>query len=168
MRTLHGRIRSFYGAHPLHLLTLLACFALAGYVVRVIGLTALWNPAVWWQGILVWFIGAVVLHDLVLFPLYALADRAVTGLLRRRSGTPEVPAVNYVRVPFLASGLLFLLFFPGIIGQGADTYLARTGQTQGPFLNRWLLVTALSFGISAMVYAVRVGIARQHSRGAAG
>lgn len=87
-----------------------------------------------------WFIGAVVLHDLVLFPLYALADRGFTALVRRRGGqrdTPAVPVLNYVRVPVLASGLLLLLFFPGIIDQEADTYLTATGQTQDFFLNRW-------------------------------
>jgi len=50
---------------------------------------------VWWQSILVWFLGAVVLHDLVLFPLYALADRAHTagvhGLRRRRRHHREHP-----------------------------------------------------------------------------
>jgi len=48
---LAGWFRSFYGAHLLTLLTLLTSFALVGYVVQVIGLTALWDPAVRWQGI---------------------------------------------------------------------------------------------------------------------
>ncbi len=157
------RFRAFYGAHPLHLLALLASFALVGYVVVVVGPPVLFDSSVWWQAIIVWFLGAVLLHDLVLFPLYALADRAVTGLLRRRRrGTPDVPVLNYLRVPVLASGLLLLLFFPGIIGQGGDTYLAATGQTQEPFLSRWLLFTAASFAISAIAYAVRVGRRRQH------
>jgi len=89
------RFRTFYGAHPLHLLAVLAGFALLGYIVSVAGPAALWNPSVWWQSILVWFLGAVVLHDLVLFPLYALADRAHTagvhGLRRRRRHHREHP-----------------------------------------------------------------------------
>ncbi|MGI8721185.1 MAG: hypothetical protein ACR2JG_03050 [Geodermatophilaceae bacterium] len=79
-----------------------------------------------------------------------------------------MPTVNYVRVPVLASGLLFLLFFPGITGQGASSYLAATGQTQEPFLTRWLLLTALGFGVSAITYALRVGRARRRERGTTG
>ncbi len=162
------RFRTFYGAHPLHLLAVLASFALLGYVVSVLGPTALWNPSVWWQSILVWFLGAVVLHDLVLFPLYALADRAHTTAmhaLRARIGRhnrpPLVPAVNYLRVPVLTSGLLFLVFFPGIIAQGASTYLAATGQTQAPFLGRWLLLTAIAFALSALAYTTHITLAHR-------
>lgn len=154
-----------YGAHPLQLLVLLGCFALVGYVVSVLGPRALWNPASWWQSILVWFVGAILVHDLVLFPLYALADRslaagwrALTG--RGRAGGPTVSSVNYLRLPALGSALLFLLFFPGIVRQGRQSYLAATGQTQEPFLGRWLLLTAVLFGVSAVAYAVRASLRR--------
>jgi len=163
------RFRTFYGAHPLHLLAVLAGFALLGYTVSVVGPAALWNPSVWWQSILVWFLGAVVLHDLVLFPLYALADRTHTTAvhtLRARIGRhdrpPRVSAVNYLRIPVLASGLLLLVFFPGIIAQGASTYLAATGQTQAPFLGRWLLLTAIAFALSALAYTTH--LARAHRK----
>ena len=49
-----------------------------------------------------------------------------------------------------------MLFLPGIIEQGAPTYLAATGQTQQPFLGRWLLLTAALFATSAVVYTVRL------------
>lgn len=164
-----ARFRALYGAHPLHLLAVLASFAVLGYVVYVMGPSTLWNPKVWWKSILVWFVGAVVLHDLILFPLYALADRAHTAgthALRRRLGhqpehPPRVSTVNYVRVPVLASGLLFLLFFPGIIAQGATTHLRATGQTQAPFLGRWLLLTAIIFTISALTYATHRALAHR-------
>ena len=163
------RFRTFYGAHPLHLLAVLASFALLAYIVSGVGPLALWNPSVWWQSILVWFLGAVVLHDLVLFPLYALADRVhTTGVhtSRRRRGhhpdrPPLVSAINYVRVPVLASGLLLLVFLPGIVEQGAPTYLAATGQTQAPFLDRWLLFTAIAFALSAVAYAVHYTLAQR-------
>ncbi len=162
------RFRAFYGAHPLHLLAVLASFALLGYIVSVVGPAALWKPSVWWQSILVWFLGAVVLHDLVLFPLYALADRAHTAAvhtLRARVGhrdrPPRVSVVNYLRIPVLASGLLFLVFFPGIIAQGASTYLAATGQTQAPFLGRWLLLTAIIFALSALAYTTHLALAHR-------
>ncbi len=164
LASLRARFAGFYGGHPLHLLVVLTGFALFGYVIAVIGPRTLWNTSVWWQSVLVWFLGAVVLHDLVLFPLYALADRTHTACLRaarsrREHRQPRVPAVNYLRVPVLASGLSFLLFFPGIVAQGSNTYLAATGQTQEPFLNRWLLAVAVIFALSAVAYAVHLGIA---------
>ncbi|MFC9665560.1 hypothetical protein ACFVJ5_35485 [Nocardia sp. NPDC127606] len=68
--------------------------------------------------------------------------------------------MNYIRIPTLGSGLLLLLFFPGIFEQGKATYLAATGQTQQPFLVRWLLVCAVMFGVSAFSYAIARWIAR--------
>jgi hypothetical protein len=123
-------------------------------VVATAGVGALWNHRTWWQSILVWFAAAVILHDLVLFPLYALADRIlVRGTRIRRL---PVPVVNHLRVPALGSGLTLLLFLPGIVKQGGPTLMAAAGQTQEMFLGRWLLLTAAMFGISAVVYAVRL------------
>ena len=120
MRTLIARFNALYGGNPLHLLGSIAARALAGYVVNVPGPQALWNTRVWWQSIAVWFVAAVIAHDLILFPLYALADRSVTGALaavrgrrtRRCVGLPHVSPLNYLRVPTLATGLSLLLFFP--------------------------------------------------------
>ncbi|TSD99574.1 hypothetical protein FOS14_11660 [Skermania sp. ID1734] len=141
-----ARFRRFYGAHVLHLLVLLACFAVFGYVVATIQPVTLWNSQKWWQSIAVWFAAAIIAHDLVLFPLYALADRVLAAVAPTR-------ALNYLRVPTLGSGLLLLVYLPGIIRQGGDTYLAATGQTQEPFLGRWLLISAAMFVLSALVYA---------------
>ncbi len=152
------RFRAVYGSHPLHLLTLVAGFALFGYVVATLTPAALWNARTWWQSILVWFAAAIVAHDLVLFPLYALADRIL--LRANRFTRLRVPLVNYVRVPALGSALTLLLFLPGIIKQGAPTVLAATGQTQEPFMGRWLLLTAAMFGISAILYAARLATTR--------
>ena len=147
-----------YGAGPLHLLALVACFALTGYVVSFLVGYPLFPR------IVIWFLAAVIAHDLVLFPLYALADRS--GHLLRTRAWPVSP-LNYVRIPALGAGLTLLLFLPGIIQQGAATYLAATGQTQAPFLARWLLLTAAMFGISAILYAVRSRRATAPSRAAA-
>jgi hypothetical protein len=169
MRLLIARFTAFYGSNPLHLLGTIAAWALAGYVVTVLGPHALWNHKVWWQSIAVWFLAAIIAHDLVLFPLYALADRSVTAALaavrNRRAGSPprvpRVSALNYVRVPTLATGLTLLLFFPGIIQQGQVSYFAATGQNQHPFLGRWLLLVAALYGFSALVYAIRLAIAER-------
>jgi hypothetical protein len=165
MRTLLARYRDFYGSHPLHLLTMLAGFALFGYILATVTPVTLWNPRIWWQSIAVWFAAAIVLHDLVLFPVYALADRllAIPADARRRRREPAVAALNYIRVPTLGSGLMLLVFLPGIIQQGELSYLAATGQNQEPFLGRWLLLTTAMFLTSAVVYAVRLVLARRRA-----
>ncbi|OBF26004.1 hypothetical protein A5724_32360 [Mycobacterium sp. ACS1612] len=164
MRNAITWFRNGYGAHPLHLLVLIAGFALAGYVVITIGPSALWNRHVWWQSILVWFAAAIIAHDLVLFPIYATVDRLLYAARLRhrtpRAAPTHVPVLNYVRVPAIGAALTLLVFLPGIIKQGAFTYWAATGQTQDPFLGRWLLLTAAMFGLSAIAYAVRLVMAR--------
>lgn len=160
-RSLLARYRDFYGSHPLHLLTMLAGFALLGYVVAVFKPQTLWNQQVWWQSIAVWFAAAVIAHDLMLFPLYALADRFLTLPADRPERQPRVPALNYIRLPALGSALTLLVFLPGIIEQGAPVYFAATGQTQEPFLGRWLLLSAAMLAASAVAYAVRLAVTRR-------
>ena len=166
MRSLLARYRDFYGSNPLHLLIILAGFALVGYLVATFEPTVFWNSKVWWQSIAVWLAAAVILHDLVLYPASALADRVLLSIpaVRPRQGGRQspVPAVNYIRIPTLASTLLLVVFLPGIIQQGARTHLAATGLTQEPYLPRWLLLTAAFFGTSAVLYAIqRVRVHRQ-------
>ena len=62
----------------------------------------------------------------------------------------------------MASGLLLLMFFPGIIQQGSASYERATGLTQAPFLGRWLLLTGAFFGVSAIAYAARTYQVRRH------
>lgn len=145
--------RRVYGSPPLHLLTVVAGFALLGYVITTMGVSALWNPGTWWQSIVVWFAAAVIGHDLVLYPLYALTDRILA--LSQRIAVP-VPLLNHLRVPALGAALTFLVFAPGILRQGGPTFTAATGLTQEPFLGRWLLLVAAMFAVSAAVYAIRL------------
>ena len=155
------RFRDLYGSHPLHLLLMLAGFALLGYIVATLTPQALWNPQVWWQSIAVWFAAAVIVHDFVLFPLYALADRLLALPAERTARRPAVAPLNYLRLPALGTALSFLVFSPGIIEQGAPVYQAATGQTQEPFLGRWLLLSAAMFGLSAIAYATRLALSRR-------
>ncbi|WP_218040330.1 hypothetical protein [Actinomadura sp. WMMB 499] len=155
MRAVPDRLRGLYGAGPPHVLALAVCFALAGYAaLRIFSTTP-------WPFVLAWFAGCVVAHDLVLFPLYAVADRALTGALRAgrartRAGPPRVSPLNHLRVPFAASGLLLLLFFPMIAQWRERDYTAASGRTEDPYLGRWLLVTAALFAGSAVLYALRL------------
>jgi hypothetical protein len=154
--------KRLYGEHVLHLIVLLGALALAAYTISVLGIDNLFNPRVWWQSIAVWFAVAVIGHDLILFPLYAFAERLLPRARRPAAAHPRlVPLTNYVRMPTLATGLTFLLFFPGIIGQGAFTYTAATGLTQEPFLERWLLLTSGFYLTSALCYVVRTVLRRR-------
>ena len=131
----------------------------------MLGVRNLFNPHVWWQSIAMWFVVAVVGHDLILFPFYALADRVLPTPRRVPNNgdrpPPRVPVKNYLRMPTLAAGLLLLMFLPGIIQQGAPAYQAATGQTQAPYLSRWLLLTAALYLASALCYAVKT-LLHQH------
>ncbi|MEU9861946.1 hypothetical protein AB0D99_13780 [Streptomyces sp. NPDC047971] len=142
--------RRRYGASPLHLLLVLASFALAAYAgVRLLKGDTL--------GVALWFVGAALLHDLVLLPLYAVTDRAVQRLFARGAEAGEGPArpsVNYVRVPLFVSGLLLLVWWPLILRR-VDTYTAATGLPADGFLGRWLLITAALLVGSAVVLLVR-------------
>ncbi|GGG01606.1 hypothetical protein GCM10007304_14510 [Rhodococcoides trifolii] len=160
------KFAKFYGANPLHLLAMIFCFVLGLAVVYTAGPMTFWNTDIWWQSIAVWFVGAAVAHDLVLFPLYAVADLSLRSGLdamrgRRRSRPPLVPVLNYIRVPVLATGLTFLMFFPGIIEQGKEAYVAATGLTQEPYLLRWIVLVAVMFASSAVLYAIRCAIVQK-------
>lgn len=167
MRRAAASFARLYGSRPLHLLTLITGFALLGYVIVTIKPVTLWNPHVWWQSIVVWFAAAIVAHDLVLFPIYACLDRLLSrigaGPTRVRS-SDRVQVLNYLRVPALGAGLTLIVFLPGIVEQGAGTYLAATGQTQDPFLGRWLLLCAAMFAGSAASCAIRVATTHRRTK----
>jgi hypothetical protein len=167
MPRVSSRFRAIYGSGPLHLLTMVSGFALLGYILATFPPATLWDQGIWWHSIAVWFAAAVIAHDLLLFPLYALADRALFARARTVRHS-NVSARNYIRLPALGAGLTLLIFLPGIIEQGAPTYHAATGQTQQPFLGRWLLLTAAMFGVSALSYAARLAVARRRAAGAPG
>ncbi|GAX56361.1 lipoprotein [Streptomyces olivochromogenes] len=139
---------------PLQILLLACSFALAGYAgVRLL--------AGDWFGVALWFVGAAVLHDLVLVPLYAGADRAVArglGAVGRREWTV------YVRFPAAFSALLLLMWFPLISGQMAEHYRLASGLSGDGFLARWLLITAVLFGGSAALLVLRLFRSSRSSR----
>ena len=171
-KTLTSRIRHWYGASPLHLLALLTAFALAGYAVRAV------IAAGQFRGFAIWFAVAIIGHDLLLFPLYSLADLSVQRLLpwgaaRRRASrqaatvpgaAPGPPAINYVRIPVAFSLLLLLAFFPLILGLSEPEYHRASGLTTQPYLWRWLAVTGVLFGGSAVLYALRCRRASSRAR----
>ena len=105
------------------------------------------------QRIALWLIACVIVHDLVVLPLYSGADRA----LRRVVGDGTI---NYLRVPAGLSLLMLAVFWGTIAGAGERAYRATSGQTFDGHATRWLLVTAVLFAGSAVVYLVRRGSRR--------
>ena len=142
-----GRLRRLYGAGPLQLLALVASFALAAAA-----LSKLLDAGTATRNVALWLVGAIVLHDFVLFPLTALLDR-VAGRAPRVRG---VPSVNHLRVPALLSGLLFLVWFPLILGLSARRYENAAALSTDVYLPRWLAITGALFAASAVLYAIRL------------
>ena len=140
-RVMRAALRSWrhlYGENPLHLLVMVGCFALVGYVVSFV------YPGPEDLALLIWFAGAVLAHDLVLYPLYALADQPlVFGRRARRRALPRrpplVPAINHVRVPVLGSAVLGLIYFPTITQRGEDAFRFTAGLGTAGIYQHWLL-----------------------------
>ncbi|HEX4832811.1 MAG TPA: peroxiredoxin-like family protein [Trebonia sp.] len=144
------RLTRWYGAGPLHLLTLVGCLALGGYAAaRLLP----GNPV----GIVIWLAGAVIGHDLLLFPLYTLADRSVLAVVRHRGPRQPIagPWINYVRVPVVLAGILLLIWFPLIFRLPAR-FPHTTTLPLGPYFWHWLAVTGALFLLSAAALAVRL------------
>ncbi|MGH2869369.1 MAG: hypothetical protein ACRDQH_09470 [Pseudonocardiaceae bacterium] len=162
------RLREHYGAGPLHLIALVASFAIAG--AAVVG---------WFERprdvttVLIWFAAAAVLHDLMLLPLYSLLDWITVGAVTRRiervrpgrAGTDRpINPTGYIRIPALLSVLLLVVFLPVILGQGTQSELSASGIAERGYLARWLLACGVMFAISGAAYAVAT--ARVSRRGA--
>ncbi len=146
--TRQNRFRRWYGAGPVHLLLMLGCFALAAYAaVRLLTGRTL--------AVALWFVGAALLHDLVLLPLYTGADRTAQTLLPPRDRpAPRVRWLVHLRLPTFLAGLLLLVWFPLILRQ-AQPYHGDTGLDGNVYLGRWLVVTAALYALSAVLFAAR-------------
>ena len=132
-----------YGASPLHLLAHLALLPLCAWaLLELLELRAAAN-------VVAWLVAAVVLHDLVLLPLYAGADRAAQHAL--------AGAVNYVRVPAALSLLMLLVFLGTIAERGGGAYRAASGLEYEGYAARWLLVSGALFAAAALLYLLRRG-----------
>ncbi|MFJ3698582.1 hypothetical protein ACIPW9_31460 [Streptomyces sp. NPDC090052] len=170
-----------YGAHPVHLLVMACCFTVAGYaaVQLLMGRTV---------AVAVWFIGAALLHDLVLVPLYSAADLTAQAALPPHKGRPGHTdskgrqgctdseghrgrtgrsagrrGLNHLRTPVVLSLLLLLVWFPLILRRSAP-YHQDTGLSDSVYLDRWLLITAGLFVASALTALVNTARRRHRAR----
>ncbi|MEV0185181.1 hypothetical protein AB0I54_38760 [Streptomyces sp. NPDC050625] len=153
-----ARCVRWYGSGPLRLMVLIASFALTGYaMVRLFAVRPL--------EVALWFVGAAVLHNPILLPLYALADLpALSGLRHRATDAPMVPRINCLRVPAFLSGLLLLVWFP-LVFRLAVPYPGDTRLSDGVYLGRWPAVTGVPFAASAVAFALRLRRVRRVGRG---
>ncbi len=150
--------RRLYGSNPLHLVAHVAVFFIAAWAIsRIVraGFVINW---------VAWFIGAALLHDLVLVPLYSTLDRGLVASVRPPGPTADAPGgatrrpspLNHLRVPAVVSGILLLVYFPLILGYAAKNYEHDTGHALSGYTRNWLLICAGLFLFSALVYVARV------------
>lgn len=150
------RFTDRYGAHPAHLLLVLASFALAGYAsVQMLAQRSI--------HVGVWFLGAAVVHDAIVLPIYVLADAAAVSLWRRMPGPRGAPWLNHLRFPTAISLLLLLVFLPEVTRRRTALTGDSTLSTK-PYLSHWLAVVAILFGVSLVWYVIRLVRARTRPR----
>jgi hypothetical protein len=151
--------RREYGAGPVHLLAVATSFAIAAYALwRVFDLVR--EPA----RVGLWLVGAIVAHDLLLFPLYGLLGAIAAGAIvpEARRSRVRIAALNHLRAPALLAGLLLLVWFPLIAAKAPRTFMRASGEEVGVYFERWLLVTAVLFTGSALLFALRLrGLGRE-------
>lgn len=99
--------------------------------------------------VLTWFFAALVLHDLLVLPLYSAFD----ALVLRRLGPA---AVNHVRVPLAIAAVLALVYFPSILRLNAANYRHATGLSVDVYLGRWLAITGGLCAASALIAFTRL------------
>jgi hypothetical protein len=112
----------------------------------------------------VWFVGAAVVHDLILLPLYSLADLTVPAVLwHRTTRVPQLPWINYLRLPAFLSGVLLLVWFPLIFALSVP-YSGATGLSDSVYFGRWLIITGALFGASSVAFASKLRRAHRAAR----
>lgn len=148
-----------YGASPVHLLAHLLLLPLVAWAV----LQALDFRGA--RDVVVWFVAALILHDLLALPLYSALDRVA-----QRARVRGVPVINHIRFGAVVSGVTFLVYFPLILGKSTGSLHYLSGVAPEGYLGRWLLLSAAAWGLSALVLGVRLVRADrlQHPVGAAG
>jgi len=146
------RFRYEYGASPAHLLVALASFAVSAWALSQV-LDVLSTPGKF----LIWFLGAIVVHDLVFLPLYSLLGLGAAGALTRGDSPSRlrIAALNHLRIPVLLSGLMLLVWYPLVLSKAPGGFERTTGMTTDVYLERWLALSGILFLGSALLLAAR-------------
>jgi len=155
-RGLRLGFRRRYGASPLHLLA-----HLVGFAIVAVALDRVFSGGDM-KELLVWYLGFAIAHDLVFVPAYTGLDRVFRATiarlpLRTRTGPP---VINHVRAPVVISALLLLIYFPLISQRNDRWFFDLSGHYPTQYLRNWLLITAVLFLGSGLIYMVRYVHAR--------
>jgi hypothetical protein len=155
-RTLGLGFRRRYGESPLHLLA-----HLVGFAIVALALDRIFSGGDV-KELLLWYLGFAIAHDLVFVPAYTGLDRLFRATIARlplwtRRG---IPITNHVRAPVVISGLLLIIYFPLISRRSGGWYFAMSGHHLTHYLRNWLLITAVLFLGSGLIYAARAVRAR--------
>lgn len=157
-----GVVKAFrrrYGASPWHLAGHLAALGVAAYALSRV-LDPRYSRGL---NVVVWLVGAAVVHDLVLVPAYSLLD-AVARRASRRRAPGAVPVINHLRFPAAVSGALLLVYFPLVFATADGNYLRATGHHVSGYGVRWLALTGALFAVSGLAYLVRIRARRARAR----
>lgn len=130
-----------------------------GVVLLGIGAAALvvGVPLRQWSGILLWFVGAVVLHDAVFAPLVLVGSRMLRRLGRR---VPWVQ-IAVVQVALVVGAALTLVAIPGIRAQS----LGARNPTVLPFpYALHLALVWAGLGVVTALTVVAIGLTRRRAR----
>ena len=150
------KFRRRYGASPLHLAA-----HLLGFAIVALALARIFSGGDV-KELLLWYLGFAIAHDLIFVPAYAGLDRlfrATTARLPLRTHTGP-PVINHVRTPAVISALLLIIYFPLISRRNDAWYFALSGHHLTDYLRNWLLITAVLFLGSGLIYAARAVRAR--------
>ena len=145
-----------YGASPLHLLAHLVGLAIAAFALdRIFSGGDV-------KELLIWYLAFVIAHDLVFVPAYTGLDRVFRAAVARlpRPIRTGPPVINHVRAPAVISGLLLIIYLPLISRRNEGWYFELSGHYLTHYLGNWLLITAVLFLASGLIYATRVVRAR--------
>jgi hypothetical protein len=178
-RTLVSRFRALYGASPANLLILLASFAVCGYAAARL-LERNWFDVAKWV-VLAALLHDLVLVPLYAVTDWALhkalgtprpepqpelrpesrAELRPGPRTESRTESRSAPrtdariaAVNHIRVPAFLSLLLLLVYWP-LISRAKTNYRLGTALDPDVFLGRWVLITAVLFAASGLIFVLR-------------
>ncbi len=146
-------LRRAYGAGPGHLAATLAGLLIAAYGIARIGQHGSWPR------VAVYFVLAILAHDLFLLPLYTLLYAATWRVGRIGADrSRRVPVLRHLVVPTVISAVLFIAWFPLILR--LPRFSGTLTADVSVYLSRWLIITAALFLASGALYAIRALRAR--------
>ena len=148
-KRLAKRPRNLYGAGPGHLLAMLITLTLATYAwTRIFQ-----HPEAW--KVVLWFVGAIVVHDFVLLPLYVTLYAAAYRAFGASRSQARVMLLHHLVVPAVISGLLLVVWLPEILRLSAGNLQFLAHLSEHSYLGRWLAVTGGLFLFSASLFLFR-------------